>query len=189
VKTVLFPMGRLMANCAVVLDEKGTAAVIDPGGDPAPVLEYIADSGAGCCAILLTHGHGDHTEGVEKLRSETGAPVYIGEGDAGMLTGPADVLLTGGEVLEFGGLSFEVIAAPGHTPGGVCYLSEGILFAGDTLFRGSVGRTDLPGGDSRRLMDTLAALTARFSGSDVVVVPGHGELTDFKYETEHNPFL
>ena len=185
----IFPLGRLMANCCLVTDGKESAAVIDPGGDPAILLGYLKGNGLRCLAILLTHGHDDHTGGVEALREATGAPVYIGEGDADRLQEEADVLLRGGEVLTFGGITMEVIASPGHTPGGVCYLTDGYLFAGDTLFRRSVGRTDLPGGDWDTLNDTLARLVDRFRDSDVTVIPGHGLTTDFKYETENNPFL
>ena len=185
----ILPLGRLMANCCLVTAGSGSAVVIDPGGDPSPLIRYMESRGLRCLAILLTHGHEDHTEGVEALRQATGAPVLIGEKDAMRLKGKPDRLLNGGEQLTFGDISLEVIAAPGHTPGGVCYLTDGYLFAGDTLFRRSVGRTDLPGGDEQTLFITLEKLVDRFGDSDVTVVPGHGMVTDFKYETENNPFL
>ena len=185
----IFPLGRLMANCCLLTDGSDGAVVVDPGGDPSVLLSYLERNGLRCLAILLTHGHDDHTGGVEILRKATEAPVLIGEGDADRLEKEADILLKGGEILTYGGITLEVIAAPGHTPGGLCYLTDGYLFAGDTLFRRSVGRTDLPGGDWDRLSDTLAKLVERFRDSDVVVIPGHGMTTDFKYETENNPFL
>ena len=185
----IFPLGRLMANCCVLTDGSGGAVVIDPGGDPAPVLGFLAGKEHRCLAILLTHGHADHTEGVEKLREKTGAPVIIGEADADRLEEEPDILLKGGETLTYGGITLEVIAAPGHTPGGMCFLTDGYLFSGDTLFRRSVGRTDLPGGSEKTLYETLEKLLERFRDSDVKVVPGHGLVTDFKYETENNPFL
>lgn len=185
----IFPLGRLMANCCLILDGSGGAVVIDPGGDPSPVIRYMQGRDAVCLAILLTHGHPDHTEGVEALREATGAPVLIGEKDAARLEKRPDILLSGGERLTYGGTELEVIAAPGHTPGVVCYLTDGYLFSGDTLFRQSVGRTDLPGGDTQELFVTLEKLTDRFRDSDVTVVPGHGMVTDFRYETENNPFL
>ena len=188
-KITVFPIGKLMANCCVAYSDDGTAVVVDPGGDPAPVTDFIRDNGLRCAAILLTHGHDDHTEGVLSLRESTGAPVYIGDSDGYRLKEPADFFLHGGEMLRFGDIAVEVIPAPGHTEGSLCFLSDGILFAGDTLFRGSVGRTDLPGGSSEKLGQTLEALKERFGGSDITVVPGHGEITDFRYEMEHNYFL
>lgn len=185
----IFPLGRLMANCCLLLDGSGTGVVIDPGGDPSLLLKYMQGRGGRCLAILLTHGHSDHIEGVEALRAATGAPVLIGEGDAQSLPVEADVLLKGGERLTYGDISLEVIASPGHTPGGMCYLTDGYLFAGDTLFRLSVGRTDLPGGDWDTLCETLDMLKERFRDSDVTVIPGHGMVTDMRFETENNPFL
>lgn len=185
----VFPIGRLMANCSVLFSDSGTAVVIDPGGDPAPVVSFMEEKGLTCAAILLTHGHDDHTEGAEALKEKTSAPLYIGRGDAYRLDEPADVLLDGGEQLEFGDIRIEVIPAPGHTEGGMCFLTGGALFSGDTLFRESVGRTDLPGGNWKTLEATLASLKERFAGSSVTVIPGHGPMTDFAYETEHNYYL
>lgn len=188
-KVALFPIGRLRANCCVAFEEDGSAAVIDPGGDPSPVIEYMDKNRLRCEAILLTHGHDDHTQGVRLLKEQTGAPLYIGSGDAYRIDPPADQLLNGGEELVFGGLRIEVIPAPGHTEGGMCYYSDGVLFAGDTLFRESVGRTDLPGGSWDELERSLSALTERFSQSDTTIIPGHGMITDFRHEMEHNAYL
>lgn len=188
-KVALFPIGRLRANCCVAFEKDGSAAVIDPGGDPSPVIEYMEKNKLRCEAILLTHGHDDHTQGVRLLKEQTGAPLYIGRGDAYRLDLPADQLLNGGEELVFGGLRIEVIPAPGHTEGGMCYYSDGVLFAGDTLFRESVGRTDLPGGSWDELERSLSALTERFSQTDTAIIPGHGMITDFRHEMEHNAYL
>ena len=188
-QVAVFPIGRLMANCCVAYEEDSSAIVVDPGGEPSRIISFLKEKGLICRAILLTHGHNDHTEGVSRLREITGAPVYIGAGDAYRLDEAADVLLSGGEKLNFGMLAVEAIPSPGHTEGGMCYLSGGILFSGDTLFRESVGRTDFPGGDWDTLQRSLSALVSRFSDSSVTVVPGHGETTDLKHELEYNPFL
>lgn len=188
-RVTVFPIGRLRANCSLAYEEDGSAIVVDPGGDPSPVTEYMKKNGLTCRAILLTHGHEDHTEGVAQLKEQTGAPVYIGNGDAYRLHSAADILLNGGEELTFGDLRIEVIPSPGHTEGGVCYYADGILFAGDTLFRGSVGRTDLPGGDWDELKRSLSVLVGRFSDTDTTIIPGHGEITDLEHELECNPYL
>ena len=188
-QVAVFPIGKLRANCCIAYEKDGSAAVIDPGGDPSPVAEYMEKNGLVCRAILLTHGHDDHTEGVARLKEMTSAPVYVGSGDAYRLDQAADQTLSGGEELVFGELRIEAIPSPGHTEGGMCYYSDGVLFAGDTLFRGSVGRTDFPGGDLNELKRSLSALTERFSDSDTTVIPGHGEITDFRHELEYNPYL
>ena len=188
-QVMVFPIGRLRANCCVAYEKDGSAAVIDPGGDTSPVTDFLEKNGFVCRAILLTHGHEDHTEGVAALKEKTGAPVYIGSGDAYRLDPAPDQTLQGGEHLSFGELGIEVIPSPGHTEGGMCYYSDGILFAGDTLFRGSVGRTDFPGGDWNELKRSLSALVERFSDSDTTVIPGHGAMTDFRYELEFNTYL
>lgn len=189
VKYSVIPLGRLFANCCVLTDDRGTAVVIDPGGDPAPVIDLLSENGLELKAILLTHGHEDHIEGVQALRDATGAPVLVGAGDAYRMPVEPDELLYGGERLRFGDISLEVIAAPGHTEGGVCYLWGKHMFCGDTLFHGSVGRTDLPGGDWNTLCRTLEILKSRFSDGDLTVIPGHGESFYLKHEMEYNPFL
>ncbi len=188
-KAVMFPMGALMANCCLLFSDSGTAVVIDPGGDPAPVLDVLKENKLTCAAVLLTHGHDDHTQGAAEVREKTGALIYIGKGDAYRLPSAADVLLDGGERLKFGDMEIEVIPAPGHTEGGMCYLCGKVLFSGDTLFRESVGRTDLPGGDWATLEKTLGQLKNRFGKEKLTVVPGHGPVTDFSHEMEFNRFL
>ena len=185
----VMPMGRLLANCCVLMDDAGCAVVIDPGGEPAPVLAILTEGRYELKAILLTHGHEDHTEGVRTLRDATGAPVFVGAGDAYRIQGGPDGVLYGGETLRYGDIELEAIASPGHTEGGMCYLWGRELFCGDTLFQGSVGRTDLPGGDWKTLQETLEMLKARFSDGEITVIPGHGDSFYLKHEMEFNPFL
>ena len=158
--------------------------------------------GAKPVAILLTHGHWDHVLGVAELAEASGAPVYLGEAElpeleSGMseLMGfqpldpfTPDHLLSGGETLELAGLEIEVLSTPGHRPGHLTFATDGCLFSGDVLFRGSVGRDDLPGGDWPTLMATLELLAARFP-PETVIYSGHGPETTLGAELRSNPFL
>jgi len=153
-------------------------------------------------AILLTHGHWDHVLGVVDLIEASGAPVYLGEAELPELEseGPElmgfppldsfapDHLLKGGEKLDLAELEIEVVLVPGHRPGHMAFAIDGCLFSGDVLFRGSVGRADLPGGDWPTLMATLELLTLRFP-PETVVYSGHGPETTLGAELVSNPFL
>jgi hydroxyacylglutathione hydrolase len=199
-----YELGPLETNCFVVRRERGAeeAIVVDPGGDTAQLRLELARMQARCSAILLTHGHWDHVLGVADLASSSGAPVYLGAAELDELEGglaewmglpgaPAfvpDVLLSGGEKLSLAGLEIEVIAAPGHRPGHLAYATDGCLFSGDVLFQGSVGRTDMPGGDWETLLETLRLLTERFP-PETVIYSGHGPVTTIGAELRSNPFL
>jgi glyoxylase-like metal-dependent hydrolase (beta-lactamase superfamily II) len=184
------------------------AVVIDPGFEPGPVLEKLADEGLTVPLILNTHGHVDHIAGNADLKAAfPNAPIVIGAGDADLLTDPllnmsglsgvpicsprADRLVREGEVIESAGFRFEVFDIPGHSPGHVVYLVRGdppVVFGGDVLFRGSIGRTDFPGGDLDLL---LAGVRAKLwpLPDGTVVYPGHGPVTTVGHEKRTNPFL
>ena len=188
-------VGEVSTNCYLVFgDEDGRSAlVVDPGGDGDRILKAL--EGREVRAVLLTHGHFDHTGALDSF---PGRRIYIGAADALMLTDPdlnagflcgdrrsrppATDLLRGGERLKFEGFSkpVEVIPAPGHTPGGMCYRLGEDLLTGDTLFRSGFGRTDLPGGDHRALVRSLRMLLA--IGDDLRVYPGHGDMTTLDRE-------
>jgi len=199
-----YELGPIQTNCFVVRSERGAAeaVVIDPGGDITQLRLELARMSAKVVAILLTHGHWDHVLGVVDLAEATGAPVYLSEAELPELKSGSleqmgfpsldsfvpDHLLVGGETLELAGLKIEVVAVPGHRPGHMSFAVDGCLFSGDVLFRGSVGRTDLPGGDWTTLMATLEMLIQRFP-AETVIYSGHGPETTLGDELLTNPFL
>jgi hydroxyacylglutathione hydrolase len=199
-----YPLGPIQTNCYVVRSERGAreAAVVDPGADASQLRLELAQMGATCAAILITHGHYDHLGGVADLAEGTGAPVYMPEGERMLLEqyrdfAPAafpgrpyvpDHLLQGGETVSAAGIDFEVVSIPGHSPAHVGYHADGCLFGGDLLFAGSVGRVDIPGADWDTLLDSVRSLSDRFE-RDTVVYPGHGPQTTLGRELDRNPFL
>ncbi len=188
------PDGQLPTNCYVVTDEESLrCAVIDPGDESNTILDYLEDMHLKCEAILLTHGHYDHVGAVETLHEETGALVYMHAADAGSAVGSdfyafappeGSVMLHEGSLIKVGPLTFDVLETPGHTPGGVTFRCENALFTGDTLFRGSCGRTDFPGGDMEQELRSLARL-ASLAG-DYEVYPGHMDSSTLEREREFN---
>jgi len=197
-------LGPLGTKCYVVRADRGAAeaAVVDPSGDAATIRLTLAQLGARCAAILVTHGHWDHLLGVADLAEGTGAPVWMAEGERMLLedlrahapTGIGvrpyvpDTLLGGDETIEAAGISFDVVSVPGHSPAHLAYYSEGCLFSGDVLFAGSVGRVDLEGGDWETLVASIRRLMDRYP-PETVVYPGHGEPTTLGSELARNPFL
>lgn len=199
-------LGPLETNCWIVGDEAGgPCVVIDPGDEAPHILEALA--GSEVAFIVLTHAHFDHIGAVDRLLAETGALLAAHADDAGALssaegtggaafgfscTAPApDRLLTDGDRIDVGELVITVLHTPGHTPGGICLLGEdgGVaqLFSGDTLFAGSVGRTDFPGGDARELSRSIAEKLSPLEPA-TVVHPGHGPDTTIAREARLNPF-
>jgi hydroxyacylglutathione hydrolase len=198
-------VGPIMANCFIVgCDETREAAVIDPGDEADRILLSLADAGLTVTQIINTHGHFDHVGANLRLKTVTGAPISVHALDAPMLAqlsrmaamwgmsaenSPApDRLVDEGDQIPFGRLNFRVIHTPGHTPGGISLLTDGHLFVGDTLFAGSVGRTDFPGGD----FETLKASIQKklFVLDDGLRVhTGHGPDTTIGEEKRTNPFV
>jgi glyoxylase-like metal-dependent hydrolase (beta-lactamase superfamily II) len=176
----------------------GAAVAIDPGGDPGELLGALG--GRSLAGILVTHGDIDHVAGVAGLAAATGAEVWVpaasaaalarGESRGGLPVAPhsAEHELAGGELIELAGVPFEVVATPGHAADHLAFHAEGSLFAGDLLFAGSVGRTDLDGGDFETLLRSVAVLLERF-GPETTVYSGHGEPTTLGRELATNPFL
>ncbi len=207
----ILPVGILQCNCSIFGDERTREAiVIDPGDELDKITEILDSHQLKVKAIVITHGHIDHVAGASKLRALTGAPVYMNQNDEeqldllptqaawlGMDAPPRteiDVPARDGTVLQLGGgnfkVDFKVIDTPGHTQGSmsVWIPQESKLIAGDTLFRDSVGRTDLPGGNTRQILSSIK--TKLFELPDeTVVIPGHGPNTTMGREKERNPFL
>ena len=201
-----FPLGPLWTNGYLFVGDEGRAFFVDPGGDPEEVIERLRRDALSLDAIVLTHGHVDHIAGVSRLAEETGAIIVISEADATMLSDPDESLsrwlgvsfpptrpgrtIGDGDRLRVGGMELEFFETPGHTEGSVCVLvrhgAEHVLLSGDTLFARSVGRTDLPGGDSDALEKSLYKL-ASFPDT-LRVLPGHGPETTIGVERLSNPY-
>ena len=187
-------LGAYQTNCYLVWGEDSpSCVVIDPGYEPETVLDEVKKLGKEISAILLTHGHFDHVGGVKDIVAETGCKVYLCDADLSMppqmTAGPLYYTNTysDGSFVEEAGLSFKVLHTPGHTPGSVCLMCENVLFSGDTLFWGSCGRTDLPGGSWSTIQASLKRL-AELPG-DYDVYPGHGDATKLSFERNFNPYL
>ena len=198
-------VGPIMANCFIIGCERSKEAmVVDPGDDADRILMALAKKELKVKYLVNTHGHFDHVGGNKRMKEATGAPIAIHSGDEPMLTElsrsaamfglsaenspPADTLLNDGDEISFGDLSFKVIHTPGHSPGGICLYTPGHLFAGDTLFAGSIGRTDLPGGNYDTLISSIKSKLLSLP-EDTVVHTGHGPETSIANEKRMNPFL
>jgi glyoxylase-like metal-dependent hydrolase (beta-lactamase superfamily II) len=203
----IFPVGPLQCNCSIIGDEATREAmVIDPGDDVDQLLSVIRNRNLQVKQIVITHAHIDHVGGAMKLRAATGAPILLNQNDAALLKmldvqaawvgvptpGKVEIdeSITTGDVVSAGSHSAQVLHTPGHTEGSVClyFATDKKLIAGDTLFAGSIGRTDLPGGSMQKIMRSLHN-TVLALPDETIVVPGHGELTTIGEERESNPFL
>ena len=192
------PAGIYDANCYIVMDEKTRdAVVLDPGGDGEMLERAIKDMGANVKSILLTHGHMDHVGGVEYLSDKLNVPFYISKIDEEYMEKDnyvfgsirnANGYLEDGNELSFGSLNIKVIATPGHTKGGLCFLIEDKLFTGDTLFQGSIGRTDFIGGSFPEIIDSIKTKLLPL-GDEIEVYPGHGPKSSIGYEKGYNMYL
>ena len=197
-----FTTEPLEVNCYVVSND-GLALVIDPGGSGPEILEYLVQHNLRVEAVINTHGHGDHIMANGFIVEATKAALYVHQQDAVYLTDPeqnlstlmgeevvgptADGFLQDGDTIALGRSALVVLHTPGHTPGSICLLGEGVLFSGDTLFAGSQGRTDLPGGSERAMASSLERLAQL--PADTIVYPGHGQTSTIGEERSTNPFL
>lgn len=185
------PLGDYETNCYIVSEDGSKkCVVIDPGYDAYLIEEKLSELDLECEAILLTHGHFDHVDAVRDLVATAGCPVYLRPEELSMppqmTAGPlyyTDFYPTEGQ-LTVAGLDFTVLHTPGHTPGSVCILVDDALFSGDTLFAGSCGRTDFPGGDARQMSGSLRRL--KELPDHLNVYPGHGRSSTIAWEKKHN---
>ena len=203
----ILPVGSLQCNCSIIGDETTReAVVIDPGDDIADVLAVIAKHNLKVKQIVITHAHIDHVGGAMKLRAATGAPILLNQNDSALLKmldvqaawlgmappGEVEIDHSVGDLdsVQAGPLSAQVLHTPGHTEGSIClyFPLEKKLIAGDTLFAGSIGRTDLPGGSFDKIIRSLHEKVLALP-DETIVVPGHGPLTSIGEERESNPFL
>ena len=203
----IFPVGPLQCNCSVIGDEKThEAMVIDPGDQIEGILEILRQENLTLKQIVITHAHIDHVGGAMKLKADTGAPILMNQNDHALLkmldmqaawvgmrppgNVQVDEAIGQGRVLKIGEISSNVIHTPGHTEGSICvyFPAEKKLIAGDTLFAGSIGRTDLPGGSMDKIMRSLHTKVLALP-DETKVVPGHGPVTTIGEERETNPFL
>jgi glyoxylase-like metal-dependent hydrolase (beta-lactamase superfamily II) len=202
-----FPVGPLACNCTLLGDEQAhEAIVIDPGDEVERIHSRLTELGLKLKQILITHAHIDHVGGALKLKRLTGAPIFLNENDLPLLkmmeaqaqwlgiatpeTAPPDGTLPDGAVVGLEHYSAQVLHTPGHTQGSIClhFVPLKLLIAGDTLFAGSIGRTDLPGGDFDRIIDSIHSRLLALP-DETRVLPGHGPTTTIGEERKSNPFL
>ncbi len=202
-----FPVGPLRCNCTILGDETThEAMVVDPGDNIPEILSRLQKHNLTLRQIVVTHAHIDHVGGAALLRQATGAPVWLNQQDLGLLdmmemqagwlgiptpkVAPPDASADDGLVIGLATFPAQVLHTPGHTPGSICLLwaKQNLLLAGDTLFAGSIGRTDLPGGDGRQILQSLRSRLLVLP-DETRVVPGHGRETTIGEERQSNPFL
>lgn len=195
------PAGIYAANCYILFDEENNiGCIIDPGGDEEIIVEEINRNNIKIKFILLTHGHIDHTGAVGVLKEKYKVPVYINAEDKKLMKQGVEVFgrmwretsedreIKDGEIIELGNLQIKCIETPGHTPGGMSFLVGNMLFTGDTLFKGSIGRTDFPGGDYDQIIESIKTKLIPLD-DETVVFPGHQGESNIKFEKKYNPFF
>ncbi len=195
-------VGFLGTNCYLVSDSSGECAIVDPGDSADKILNVIEEKGYNVRYILLTHGHFDHIGAVDEVAKKTGAKIAIHGNDAALLTGSESqrfshgvsispslptTYISSGQEITVGELCFKIMHTPGHTPGGVIYFCGDAMFTGDTLFKDFVGRTDLAGGDTKKMKESLAKINE--ITEDYRVFPGHDSATTLGTEQKTNPYL
>ena len=187
-------LGIYFVNCYLIREEQSkSCVVIDPGGHANKVLKYLEDNDLTLEAILLTHGHFDHVGAVKELHEKTLCKVYLHTDDLMLPENftSGSLFYTHeygeGDVLELAGLTIKVMHTPGHTGGSVCLFVDDVIFSGDTLFQGSCGRVDFPGGNPREMLQSLRRLASL--QADYRVHPGHGESTTLEAEKRYNPYM
>ena len=203
-KIKIMPIGELKANCYIVETKNKNAIAIDIGGEPEKVLQYLEDNDLTLKKIFLTHGHYDHIGGVYDVQKQTDAKVYVHAGDAMKIISEVGSLainlgniefkkienykeIKDGDIITLDELDFKIIHTPGHTNGCVCYICNDCIFTGDTLFRCSIGRTDLPDGNFSLMNESLEKLKAL--EKDYIVYPGHDVESTLVFEKNNNPYL
>ncbi len=203
----IIPVGPLQCNCSIIGDESShEAIIIDPGDDISAILNIVKNHNLTVKQIVVTHAHIDHVGGAMNLKRATGAPILLNENDSALLAmldvqaswlgmrPPGDVEIdqsvAEGDVIKTGSLQVQVLHTPGHTEGSIClmFAPQKLLIAGDTLFAGSIGRTDLPGGNYKKIIDSLKGKLLSLP-DETLVIPGHGPQTTIGRERESNPFL
>ena len=199
-----FTVGPMEANCYILYHpDKGEGLIIDPGAEGPRLIRFIKEKRISILYIINTHGHPDHTGANREVKEHTQAPILIHQYDAPMLTRsesvislvfpseysspPADTLLKGGDLIECAGRELKVLYTPGHTPGGISLLTEDSIFTGDTLFSGSIGRSDLPGGSPEVLLNSIDKILSL--DENLTIYPGHGPSTTVGEELRNNPFV
>lgn len=200
----VYPAGVFQANCYIIGDEKtGLGVIVDPGGDAEGILRQCESMGLDIKYIILTHGHGDHVGAVHDIKAATGAKILMNKSDEYLVMGgnktlmpilsgtkqfEIDECINEGDILEAGDLKISVIKTPGHTPGGVTLKIDDILITGDTLFKGSIGRTDFEFGSYEEIIDSINNKLMVYN-DNTKVYPGHGPSTTIGYERKFNPFI
>lgn len=204
-KVHAFTVGPLQSNSYLLADEvTREAALFDPGMESEAVADVLARERLTVTAIINTHGHFDHVFGNAYFKAKTGAPLLMHRADLDLVkrleeqslyfgfratpSPPPDRFLEEGDEVRVGGIRLRVLHTPGHSPGGICLVTDGTAFVGDTLFAGSIGRTDLPGGSAETLLTSIREKLLTLP-DDTVIYPGHGPATTIGHERRHNPFL
>ncbi|NIM03735.1 MBL fold metallo-hydrolase [bacterium] len=200
----IFTVGPMEANCYIVYDpDKREGLIIDPGAEGSRLIKFIRQKNISINYIVNTHGHPDHVGANRKIKEYTNAPILIHPYDAPLLaksnsilplifpmessSPAADTFIKDGDVIECGEMKLKVLHTPGHTPGGISLLLDDSIFTGDTLFSGSIGRFDLPGGSEEVLLNSIKKILSL--GENLIIYPGHGPSTTVSQELHSNPFI